>query len=201
MAKNRICSIAGCFKRHDAKGFCKKHYYRWRKYGTSEPLPLTKQQQALAFVEVALMSATDECILWPDHFRMADNGYGRVAHDGRSIAAHRLVCIRAHGPAPFTKADAAHRCGVRRCMNPRHVRWATRQENAADKVLHGTDPRGERHGRSKLTENDVREIRRRYEAGGVTLAEIGSIYSIAITTAHNVVSCRNWGWLMQCAES
>lgn len=29
----RICSVAGCDKPHDSKGFCSKHYERWRKHG------------------------------------------------------------------------------------------------------------------------------------------------------------------------
>jgi G:T-mismatch repair DNA endonuclease (very short patch repair protein) len=29
----RICSVDGCDGKHDAKGFCKKHYARWHTYG------------------------------------------------------------------------------------------------------------------------------------------------------------------------
>jgi hypothetical protein len=195
MAKNRICSIAGCFKPHDAKGFCKKHYYRWSKYGTFDPLPQTKLQQAVAFVNDALTSGTDDCILWPTHLRMSDNGYGRVPHDGRTVGAHRLVCILAHGPEPFAKADAAHRCGVRRCVNPRHVRWATRTENHLDTVLHGTNPRGERHGRAKLTEADVLEMRRMRRVSGATHDEIGRQFGVSTSTAHNAITGRRWGYL------
>jgi hypothetical protein len=44
------------------------------------------------------------------------------------------------------------------CVNPNHLRWATRKENEADKISHGTHNRGERHGQSKLTESMVLEI-------------------------------------------
>jgi DNA-binding MarR family transcriptional regulator len=39
------------------------------------------------------------------------------------------------------------------------LRWATKDENEADKDLHGTRYRGEKHGMAKLTEYDVKEIR------------------------------------------
>ena len=29
----KICSVARCNNKHDAKGFCKKHYARWHQYG------------------------------------------------------------------------------------------------------------------------------------------------------------------------
>ncbi len=29
----RLCSISGCCKKHEAKGYCVKHYARLRKYG------------------------------------------------------------------------------------------------------------------------------------------------------------------------
>jgi hypothetical protein len=35
------CAVDGCRNRAKAKGFCLKHYRRWRKYG--DPLFLSKQ--------------------------------------------------------------------------------------------------------------------------------------------------------------
>lgn len=32
----RICSIDGCDNPHDARGFCGKHYQRWKKHGTTD---------------------------------------------------------------------------------------------------------------------------------------------------------------------
>lgn len=33
MSTDRICSTAGCSDPHYARGFCIKHYFRWRRYG------------------------------------------------------------------------------------------------------------------------------------------------------------------------
>jgi hypothetical protein len=63
------------------------------------------------------------------------------------------MCILAHGLPPFPKAEAAHGCGKGHlgCFSPKHVRWATPAENAADRVKHGTANRGEKVACSKLT--------------------------------------------------
>lgn len=51
------------------------------------------------------------------------------------------------------------------CINPAHLRWATRAENEQDKITHGRSNRG----RSKaLTGVRVRRIRKQYATGGFT---------------------------------
>jgi len=35
----KICSVDGCKGEHDAKGFCKKHYARWHRYGNPLYVP------------------------------------------------------------------------------------------------------------------------------------------------------------------
>lgn len=77
---------------------------------------------------------TDECVLW----RHATNsaGYGQIGVNGRSTGVHVIACEYRHGPRP-EGLHAAHYCGVKLCVNPRHLRWATRSENEYDKVRHG----------------------------------------------------------------
>jgi hypothetical protein len=42
------------------------------------------------------------------------------------------MCLLAHGEAPPGKNIVAHWCGNAKCVSPRHLRWATQQENADD---------------------------------------------------------------------
>jgi hypothetical protein len=100
------------------------------------------------------------------------------------MLAHRYVCEKAHGPPPSPEHETAHSCGNRPCVNRWHLRWATKVENAADRMLHGTDPRGEKNGHAKLARSAVEEIisRRGIETGrslakrfGVTPTQISNI--------------------------
>lgn len=135
---------------------------------------------------------TDECVLWP--YGQNGHGYGRVDHDGTRYPTHRLSCTIAHGEPPFPKADAAHSCNNRACMNPRHLRWATRADNCADRISDGTANRGERHGNSKLTEYQVREMRI-YARSGVTQQNLAAYYGVAPRAISMIVRGKRWGWL------
>ncbi len=106
------------------------------------------------WIRWSLTQETDSCLEWP--FGLAGAGYGSVRFGGRTLHAHRLVCILANGD---DEREAAHNCGNRKCCNWRHLRFATSLENHKDKIRHGTSPSGEKNPRSKLSAEDVKEIR------------------------------------------
>lgn len=83
--------------------------------------------------------------------------------DGRGnrpgLRIHRLVALAFLGEPPTPHhTDVAHNNGIRDDNRVENLRWATRVENMADRVEHGTTNRGERAGRAKLTEVQVLEI-------------------------------------------
>lgn len=98
----------------------------------------------------------EACLRWP--FSLNPDGYGHVGGAKRRATAHRAMCIAAHGPPPFAKAEAAHSCGNPWCVSPLHVRWATSRENNHDRYLHGTMPRGMRAPSAKFTPEQVMAI-------------------------------------------
>jgi hypothetical protein len=135
---DRTCSIEGCVKPARTRGWCGAHYRRWSLHG--DPLAgRTPDGEALRFVEYAVAAEATECIPWP--YATNIHGYGVVRRDGRLIHAHRLALQLASGITPHRDMDAAHApliCHNRICINPKHLRWATRSENLADKALDGT---------------------------------------------------------------
>lgn len=133
---------------------------------------------------------TDDCTLWPYG---QSNGYGMVALGTvggrqRTDRTHAVVCAWYHGERP-SGTEAAHRCGVKLCVNPRHLRWATPEQNAADKILHGTTNDGERNGNAKLTVDDVVEMRRQY----CNLVESLAVeFGVSANQVKQVLDRRQW---------
>jgi len=108
-------------------------------------------------VASALACESDDCFLWP--LSVNKRGYPQMAWEGKNAReVHRIVCRLAHGEPP-ERHDAAHRCGVPRCINPRHLRWTTRKVNIAEGMNYTNDQSGERNKQAKLTAAEVRAIR------------------------------------------
>lgn len=186
MAKNRLCSISGCSKKHYAKGMCLQHYNRLRTHGDLVIKDRTPfGEPYLFYKEVVLNHRADECLKWP--YSRTKRGYGKMWLDGKLQYVHRLACAEANGPAPSEDHQAAHSCGKghEACVALAHLSWKTRLENECDKLTHGTIGRGELCGTSKLTEQEVKQIRAL--KGSVTQEEIASRFGVkreAISKIH-----------------
>lgn len=72
-----------------------------------------------------------------------------------------------------------------------NLKWGTKLDNADDKHRHGTMYRGEPHHYSKLTEAQVREIRRLYDAK-VRLCTIAVQFGIDRQHVFNVGKRKSW---------
>jgi hypothetical protein len=183
------CNVDGCGEPHKAKGFCSEHYYAWRRHG--DPLARCERTEPGALLEWLHRNSAyqaDECLLWP--FAVYPNGYGHIAHEGVETTAHRVMCRIAHGDPPQPEMEAAHSCNVRPCCNPRHLRWATKQENMDDMERFGTRPEGERNPRAKLTADDVREIRRL--KGRIDQSALGARFGVTKSTVSLIQLGRTW---------
>ena len=91
--------------------------------------------------------------------------YKRVAlgKNTRKRFVHQLVAEAFLGPAPSPEHEPNHKNGAHGDNRVENLEWSTRRENqlhAIDVGLYGGQ--GETHGRAKLTEKQVVEIRQRY---------------------------------------
>jgi hypothetical protein len=103
----------------------------------------------------------------------------------------------AHGPAPSPDHDAAHNCGKgsEGCFGVRCIEWKTKSNNGADRWVHGTMPCGERQWRSKLTAEDVLEIRRL--RGKETQAALAVRFGISRPHVSGLQCGHAWSWLSE----
>jgi len=97
--------------------------------------------------------------------QITKKGYSRVTlykdRKGKSFVVHRLVLWAFTGV--YLKLHGAHINGMKTDNRLSNLKWATAKENEMDKEIHGKRAKGERNGYAKLSENDVREIRKRYK--------------------------------------
>lgn len=124
------CAIAGCTGEAHCRGWCKKHYTRWRRHGDpttviSHGRPLT--DPAARFWAKVDRTTGDAC--WPWTARLDRDGYGTLKMPtGRSIRAHRFAYELLVGPIPEGLV-IDHLCRNRRCVNPAHLEPVTAEEN------------------------------------------------------------------------
>lgn len=128
-------------------------------------------------------------------YRRAD-GYNmfilREANRSHHVKSHQLVAEAFVGPKPFATAEVRHRDGTRSNNHWRNLRWGTRAENVADQAVHGTDKAGERHHASKLSAEQINEIRRRYAAGGILQRELAAEFGVLQGHVSRIVSAKRW---------
>lgn len=175
-----VCSVDGCAKPRHSHGLCANHATKLKKYGDPTVSRQAGKGEALAWLREAIRQPGEQCTLWP--FGKATSGYGVVWHEGESKIAPRVALILHSGEDPEEMVVAHGECHNRLCVNPLHLRWATRQENVADMERDATRLRGEKCAYAKLTEDDVREIRA-MSASGVKGKEIAQQFGISYNYA------------------
>lgn len=106
---------------------------------------------------------------------------------------HHMVAEAFIGKRPRGQ-DVCHKNGNRSDNKARNLRYDTRSGNERDKVGHGRSNRGERSSASRLTEEIVRDIRKR-NAKGVARKVLAAEYGVTRQTVDSVVTRRNWAWL------
>lgn len=118
-----------------------------------------------------------------------EKGYGQFIWNGKMNRAHRLAWKLLRGD-PGDK-EVAHRCDNRLCVNPEHLFLATHLENMQDCKAKGRHAHGESNTRSKLTAEQVSELRSLRDKGW-KFHELGARFGITSSHATNIYHRRAW---------
>jgi hypothetical protein len=114
-------------------------------------------------------------------------GYGRITFEGKSWKAHRLSVLFSVGELDDT-ACVLHRCDNRKCVNPEHLFLGTRADNNRDKVAKNRQPKGSDFLRSRLTEQDILNIRSAADG----LRTLSEKYGVSWSHINNIKKLRKW---------
>lgn len=139
----------------------------------------------------------DGCLDWP---RSRNNrGYGQVRHAHKTMLTHRVAWEYANGPIP-DGLNVLHRCDRPSCYEPSHLFVGSLRDNTRDMLNKGRQwlqiaperaLRGAAHGNAVLTDDAVRDIRRRRD-NGETLKAIAEAYGIHLSNVWLIVKRKHW---------
>lgn len=120
------------------------------------------------------------------------DGYGMFQFSGKMIGAHQYSYLIFKGN--ITKElELCHNCNRRTCVNPDHLRADTHAANVLDAVKAGPYiKKGSENCFSKLTEQDVLNIRKDYATGSITLAALGKKFQVSFVAIGCIIRRETW---------
>jgi hypothetical protein len=129
----------------------------------------------------------DDCWLW--QAAKVFGGYGRIragSSESGLLRAHRVAYEFVNGPIP-AGLFVLHRCDNPACVNPAHLFLGTKDDNSKDMIR----KRRQRNGTTKLTQDQVEEIRQRY-ALGEKVVRLGKAFGVSHGEISYIIHRKRW---------
>ena len=135
----------------------------------------------------------DEC--WEWKASRSPFGYGHFGINRRILLTHRVCWTIRNGAIPLGLC-VCHRCDNPSCVHPSHLFLATQIQNLADRDRKNRASGGSSCGASNpaatLTENQVRQIRRRYAHAQITQRELAAEYNVSRRHVGRILQHQRW---------
>lgn len=179
-----------CTEPHDSRGMCPAHRSRWMLHGNPTTVARRSPNELQELIQAAAVANIDQCIILDGHGRRP-----LYMLDGETMNAARAVWIVANGdPGDNFVLHTCHQ-GKEGCVNIRHLYLGDHGQNMIDMTQAERQARGEENGCSKLTNHQVREIRRRYvprDRNGNSGRALADEFGVSATAISYVVQQKTW---------
>ncbi len=187
----KTCKLENCDKKHEALGYCTKHYRRFKKHGDAN-IRLTLGNPVYHSLQEYFDLNTEKlgngCIVWTK--ALYKTGYG---HLGRTIwskkykitLAHRLSYFHHKGEIPEGML-VLHKCDNRKCVNIDHLFLGTHSDNSHDMAMKGRSfqSQGERNPCAKLNEEEAIFIFNQH--GLISANDLAKKFNVTPSTVRNI---------------
>jgi len=128
----RICTIDDCPEQTIARGWCEKHYRRWKKSGDPTKTSRIIGDDVARFFSHVDRRGPDECWAWQGSHNRPRRGtpYGAFRFQNRTRPAHVASYLIERGPGSIPEGFVLdHICSHTLCVNPAHLEPVTQAEN------------------------------------------------------------------------
>jgi hypothetical protein len=168
-----------------------KKYYpipNWESYGVSK-------DGFVARIKGGVRGASVGLVLSP--YMHKTRGYLMVRlydRDRRkTFDVHRLVAMTFLGDIP-SGMHVCHNNGIKTDCRLSNLRIDTVVSNSNDKILHGRTNKGEKNGKNKYSEDQIKDLKLRI-LNGETNKSIANNFGMPLSYVRNIRNGYKWKWL------
>jgi hypothetical protein len=138
------------------------------------------------------VNKSDGCWNWCGY--KDKRGYGKIRLGSTQatpmVLAHRVAWAIQYGDPG--QNVVCHSCDNPTCVNPDHLFIGTIADNNRDMRSKGRHAYGERHGKTKLSIEDVAAIKSAYANKAGSMKTIGSLYGVGAMHVCRIVNGTRW---------
>jgi hypothetical protein len=110
-----------------------------------------------------------------------------------TIKIVKFLWLSKYGLVP-DELQLLHTCDNKSCINLDHIFLGTHQDNMSDKVHKNRQSKGENHGRSKLTDEQVSFIRDNHRPNGLNYnqLQLANLFDISKAQINRIIHQESW---------
>jgi hypothetical protein len=141
------------------------------------------------FESLIFKNPENDCWEWRGEIK---GGYGTFNIKRKPKLVHRIMYERYKGKIP-PKINVCHSCDNPSCVNPDHLWLGSQMENVTDMMQkgRGNKARGVEHHNCKITEQEVRDIKKMYNEG-IKMTVIHRSLNVPYKTVQHICYGSSW---------